>query len=54
MIATVEIKEDLCSFPMKKRLIKSHNFGGNATIDKIDERCLVNRGYFVRTLKWEC
>jgi len=38
---TIAMKEDFCSFLMKKRLIKLCSFSENATVGKIDERCLV-------------
>jgi len=53
MIATIEIKEDLCIFLIKKRSTKLHNSWKKATIDKSDETCLV-RQYFVHTLKLGC
>jgi len=34
MITIIEMKEDLCNFPMKKRSTKSCNFWKNATFEK--------------------
>ena len=50
MIGTVEIKEDLCSFCMKKRSMKI-NFRENATVEKIDGS---HSRYFVHMLKSDC
>jgi len=50
IITTIEMKEELYSFS-KKKSTKSHNFWENATIDKIDERCLV-RHYYVLYIHW--
>jgi len=53
MITTIEVKEDLCNFPMQKRSMKLSNFWENATVHKIDERCSI-RWYFEHTQKSEC
>ena len=45
---TIEIKEDLLSFRMKKGSMKLHNFWENATIEKTDG---TRSGYFVHMLK---
>jgi len=50
MIAPLEMKEDLSSFPMEKRLTKSYNFLKNAIINNIDEICSIKQ-YFVYMLK---
>lgn len=58
MIVAIEMKEDLCSFPTKKKINEITHFLKNASISKVDKKCLV-RWYFcthakIGMLKLKC